>query len=123
MNSKGDGSPHAACACDAACASETDEGPRHALGVDPDIKADNLRRLRRIEGQIRGLQRMIEEDRYCAEILVQISAAQESLRSVGRGLMKNHLQQCAATTFRNGTKQQADAMAAELLDLIYKYSR
>ncbi|MCW5964581.1 MAG: metal-sensitive transcriptional regulator [Bryobacterales bacterium] len=117
MQSKDNPVTHPACGC------ETGESHRHALGVDPEIKAANLRRLRRIEGQIRGLQRMIEEDRYCAEILVQISAAQESLRAVGRGLMKNHLQHCAATTFREGSREEADAMAAELLDLIYKHSR
>lgn len=117
MKSEDHAVKHASCGC------ETGESHRHALGVDPEIKAANLRRLRRIEGQVRGLQRMVEDDRYCAEILVQISAAQESLRSVGRGLMKNHLRHCAATTFREGSKEEADAMAAELLDLIYKYSR
>jgi len=96
---------------------------RHALGVDPDIKAANLRRLRRIEGQVRGLQRMIEADRYCADILIQVSAVHESLRAVGRGLMKNHLQHCAATTFREGSAEQSGAMADELLDLIYKHAR
>src|SRR5690242_663399 len=49
-------------------------GPRRAAGVDPPIKAANLRRLRRIEGQIRGLQRMVEDDRYCADIIVQVAA-------------------------------------------------
>ncbi len=117
MKNKPGSATHAACGCDAL------PGQRQALGVDPEIKAANLRRLRRIEGQIRGLQRMIEEDRYCADILIQISAAQESLRAVGRGLMKNHLLHCAATTFRHGGAEETDAMAAELLDLIYKHSR
>lgn len=107
----------AACGCDMAGAE------RKALGVSPEIKASNLRRLRRIEGQIRGIQRMIEDDRYCADILVQVSAAHESLRAVGRALMKNHLEHCAATTFREGSEEQASAMAEELLDLIYKHAR
>lgn len=110
-------SAHAACGCDLS------SSERKAIGVSPEIKAANLRRLRRIEGQIRGIQRMIEEDRYCADILVQISAAQESLRAVGRGLMKNHLEHCAATTFRHGSEQERAAMAQELLDLIYKHAR
>lgn len=105
------------------CGCHVRDDARKALGVDAAIKAANLKRLRRIEGQIRGLQRMVEEDRYCADILVQISSAQEALRAVGRGLMKNHLKHCAATTFRDGSESQADAMAEELLDLIYKYSR
>lgn len=102
------------------CASEPD---RKALGVDPEIKASNLRRLRRIEGQVRGLQRMVDGDRYCADILVQISAVQEALRAVGRGLMKNHLEHCATTTFRHGSAEERAAMAEELLQLIYKHAR
>ncbi|MGB0121851.1 MAG: metal-sensitive transcriptional regulator, partial [Silvibacterium sp.] len=50
---------------------------RKAVGVDPEIKASNLRRLSRIEGQVRGIQRMVEEDRYCADILMQVTSAQE----------------------------------------------
>jgi CsoR family transcriptional regulator, copper-sensing transcriptional repressor len=107
----------------APCHHDVQEEGRLALGVDAEIKAANLRRLRRIEGQIRGLQRMVEADRYCADILIQISAAQESLRAVGRALMKNHLKHCAATTFRKGSREEADAMAEELLDLVYKHSR
>lgn len=117
MDSNPDQLLHANCGCG------TGEQTRQALGVDPEIKQANLRRLRRIEGQVRGLQRMIEEDRYCTDILVQISSAQEALRAVGRGLMKNHLQHCAATTFREGSATESNAMAEELLDLIYKYSR
>ena len=68
------------------CAHESDLPGRKAVGVDPEIKASNLRRLRRIEGQIRGLQRMVEEDRYCADILTQVSSTQEALRAVARAL-------------------------------------
>ena len=53
---------------------------RKAVGVDSDIKESNLKRLRRIEGQIRGLQKMVEEERYCADIVIQISSVQEALR-------------------------------------------
>jgi hypothetical protein len=67
------------------------EDDRHAIGVDPAIKDRNLKRLRRIEGQVRGLQKMVEEDRYCADIMTQISSVQEALRSVGRELMRNNL--------------------------------
>lgn len=107
---------HTACGC-----AVKDE--RKALGVDPAIKAANLRRLRRIEGQVRGLQRMVEDDHYCADILVQISAVQEALRAVGKGLMKNHLEHCAATAFRTGTPEERAAMAEELLQLVYKHAR
>ena len=68
---------------------------RHVARRSPDIKERNLKRLRRIEGQVRGLQKMVEEDRYCADILTQISSVHEALRAVGRELMRNHLKHCA----------------------------
>ncbi|HEU5154673.1 MAG TPA: metal-sensitive transcriptional regulator [Gemmatimonadales bacterium] len=95
---------------------------RKARGVDPDIKERNQKRLRRIEGQIRGLQKMVEDDRYCADILTQISSVQEALRSVGRELMRNHLKHCAASAIRAGD-DEAEAMYDELVDLIYKHNR
>jgi DNA-binding FrmR family transcriptional regulator len=107
----------------AACGCEAHAGKRKARTVEPDIKASNLRRLRRIEGQIRGLQKMVEEDRYCADIMVQVSSVQEALRAVGRALMRNHLRHCAAQAIGNGSPEEAEAMYNELLDLIYKHSR
>lgn len=107
------------------CAPEHEGGGpgRKAAAVDPSAKAANLRRLRRLEGQIRGLQRMVEEDRYCPDIMVQISAAQEALRTVGRELMRNHLRHCVTQAITAGPPDQADAMYDELLELIYKHSR
>lgn len=96
---------------------------RKASGVDPQIKAANLRRLRRIEGQLRGIQRMIEEDRYCADILTQLSSAQEAMRAVARALMRNHLAHCATHAIKTGTDQQREAMYDELLGIIYKNAR
>ena len=93
---------------------------KHAVGVNADIKTANLARLRRIEGQVRGLQRMVEEDRYCADILTQVSSVQQALRSVARELMRNHLQHCATSAIR-GTRQEAEAMYDELLDLMHKF--
>jgi CsoR family transcriptional regulator, copper-sensing transcriptional repressor len=93
-----------------------------AVGVDPEIKKKNLLRLRRIEGQIRGLQAMVEEDRYCADILTQISSVHEALRAVARELMRNHLKHCAASAIRAGA-DRADAMYDELIELIHKHSR
>jgi DNA-binding FrmR family transcriptional regulator len=90
--------------------------------VDPAIKDSNLKRLRRIEGQVRGLQKMVEEDRYCPDILIQVASAQEALRSVGRELMRNHLKHCAAQAFQAGG-EQADTMVDELIELVYKNSR
>src|SRR5436190_12885478 len=92
-------------------------GGRKAVAVDPEIKESNLKRLRRIEGQVRGLQKMIEEDRYCADVLTQISSVQEALRSVGRELMRNHLKHCAAGAIRAGAAE-AEEMYDELIELI-----
>jgi DNA-binding FrmR family transcriptional regulator len=105
------------------CAHAPDLPGRKAVGVDPEIKASNLRRLRRIEGQIRGLQRMVEEDRYCADILTQVSSAQEALRAVARALMRNHLSHCAAHAIRTGSTEEKQAMYDELLGMIYKNAR
>jgi len=96
---------------------------RKAAGVDPAIKQANLKRLRRIEGQVRGLARMVEEDRYCADILVQLSSVQEALRAVGRELMRNHLRHCAHQALAKGDPAPANAMHDELLDLMYKHMR
>jgi len=91
--------------------------------VEPGIKAANLRRLRRIEGQIRGLHRMVEEDRYCPDIITQIASAQEALRSVGRALMRNHLQHCTTKAIREGSPDQTQQVYDELLELIYRHLR
>lgn len=93
-----------------------------AAAVDPDIKKANLRRLRRIEGQVRGLQKMVEDDRYCGEIITQVASVQEALRGVARELMRNHLKHCATSAIKHGDAR-ADAMYGELLDLIYKHLR
>jgi CsoR family transcriptional regulator, copper-sensing transcriptional repressor len=108
---------------DASCGCEIQGEGRKAVGVDPELKAANLRRLSRIEGQIRGIQRMVEEDRYCADILMQVTSAQEALRAVARSLMRNHLTHCATHAIRNGTEDKREAMYDELLELIYKNAR
>ncbi len=96
---------------------------RHAVAVDPGIKDRNLKRLRRIEGQVRGLQKMVEEDRYCPDILIQVSSVQEALRAVGRELMRNHLKHCATEAIRSGDGEKAEATYDELIEMIYKHSR
>jgi DNA-binding FrmR family transcriptional regulator len=105
------------------CASDPNESGRHALGVDPVIKSSNLKRLRRIEGQVRGLQKMVDEDRYCPDIMVQLSAVQEALRTVGRELMRNHLKHCTTHALTAGTPAEREAVYDELIELIYKHSR
>lgn len=79
-------------------------------------------RLRRIEGQVRGLQKMMEEDRYCADILVQISSVHEALRAVSRELMRNHLKHCATHAIRSGDAE-AQATYDELVEMMFKHAR
>lgn len=106
------------CGCGAHTEGEATEG-RRAVAVDPGIKTANVKRLRRIEGQVRGLQRMVDEDRYCADIITQISSVQEALRSVSRELMRNHLKHCAATAIR-ASDEDAEAMYDELVALMWR---
>jgi DNA-binding FrmR family transcriptional regulator len=106
----------------AVCGCDTHSTARKAVTVDPEIKSANLRRLRRIEGQIRGLQKMVEEDRYCTDIIIQISSVQEALRGIGRALMRNHLRHCTTKALKEGG-EQASAMYDELLEVIYKHLR
>lgn len=103
------GSDHAKC-------DDARSDPK-ALGVDPGIKAANLTRLRRIEGQVRGLQKMVDDDRYCADILTQIASVQEALRGVGRELLRNHLRHCVTHTLKNAEPGSAEAMFDELVTL------
>jgi DNA-binding FrmR family transcriptional regulator len=100
----------------------SDEEGRRQIDGDPDAKERNLKRLRRIEGQVRGLHRMVEEDRYCADILTQISSVHEALRSVGRELARNHLKHCATHAIRAGGTD-AEEMYDELIDMMYKHIR
>src|ERR1700759_5324979 len=95
---------------------------RKAVGVDAGSKERNLKRLRRIEGQVRGLQKMVEEDRYCADVMTQISSVHEALRAVGRELMRNHLKHCATAAIKAGS-DEADAMYDELVEMMYRHAR
>ena len=91
---------------------------KKAVGVDAQLKEANQKRLRRIEGQIRGLQKMVEEDRYCADVIMQIASVQEALRGVARNLMKNHMRHCAAKAIGSGKREEKEAMYEELLGLM-----
>jgi DNA-binding FrmR family transcriptional regulator len=92
----------------------------HAVAVDPGIKRAVQTRLRRIEGQIRGLQKMVEEERYCADVLTQVSSVQEALRGVSRSLLHNHLKHCAAEAIRSDDPAKAEAMYQELVELTFR---
>ena len=110
-----------ACGCAVPSAAAGDDA-RKAVAVDPEAKERNRKRLRRIEGQVRGLQRMVEEDRYCADVITQIASVHEALRAVGRELMRNHLRHCAVAAINAGP-EDAEAMYDELIELMYRGAR
>ncbi|HYR29246.1 MAG TPA: metal-sensitive transcriptional regulator [Thermoanaerobaculia bacterium] len=97
--------------------------PEHAAAVDDDLKKDALVRLKRIEGQVRGIQRMVEEQRYCADVLMQISAVHESLRSVAQLMLRNHLQHCATDAIKSSDPARRSKMYDELVELFAKHVR
>lgn len=99
------------------------KSPQHAVHVDEQAKQSLVSRLRKIEGQVRGVQRMIEDERYCPDVLTQISAVHESLRSVERVLLRNHLEHCATEALRLRDEEKARRTYQELTELFYKHSR
>lgn len=106
--------------CDGAAAAPS---PSTALAAHPEVDRGARTRLRRIEGQVRGLQRMVEDRRYCPDILQQISAVQASLGSLAELLLRAHLQHCVTEAMRSGDAQRAEAVCSELADLYRKQGR
>ena len=76
-------------------------------------KDDYLKRLRRVEGQIRGLQRMVEDDTYCIDVLTQVAAATRALQSVAVGLLDEHVRHCVRDAMANDDEERADEMVTE----------
>jgi DNA-binding FrmR family transcriptional regulator len=105
-----------------ACGTRPGDGT-HAVAVDPELKQAVLTRLRRIEGQVRGLQRMVVEERYCADVLMQVSSVQEALKGVQRTLLHNHLRHCASAAIRSDDPAAAETMYAEIVELFAKMNR
>lgn len=81
-------------------------------------RTGSLKRLSRIEGQVRGLQNMIEEDRYCVDILVQVKAVMAALKKVEGELLKDHTDHCLAEALNSDDVTQREAKVAELIDLL-----
>lgn len=93
------------------------------MAVQNEQKEEVLRRLNRIEGQVKGLKRLVEEDTYCVDVMTQISSIHEALRGVGKILMRNHLQHCVTDALRNGDDTKAEKTYQEMMDLIYKFAK
>jgi DNA-binding FrmR family transcriptional regulator len=90
----------------------------HGYAEDKDLL---VKRLRRIEGQVRGLERMIVEDRYCIDILTQIAAVETALEQVGAKLLEGHVNHCVHDAIASGDAAAADEKTAELLDAVQRF--
>ncbi|MET3574479.1 DNA-binding FrmR family transcriptional regulator [Bhargavaea ullalensis] len=86
----------------------------------PDEKARLINRLKRIEGQVRGIQNMVENDRYCIDILTQISAINAAMKNVGLELLEKHTHHCVTSAVQNGEGEQA---IDELMDVFKRFSK
>ncbi|HVS63420.1 MAG TPA: metal-sensitive transcriptional regulator [Thermoanaerobaculia bacterium] len=93
------------------------------LSLDRGQREKVVARLKRIEGQVRGLQRMIEEGRYCGDVLAQIAAVQSSLRGAGEVLLQSHLRHCLTDAVRAGDEARAERIYEELTGLFRRYAK
>ena len=94
----------------------------HAHGYSADKEA-LVRRLHRIEGQVRGIEKMVEEERYCIDILTQIGAAMTALENVGLKVLEDHVDHCVAGAIASGDEVEARAKAAELLAAVQRFAK
>ena len=98
------------------------EVPARVHGYAGDKKA-LVRRLHRIEGQVRGLERMIEDDRYCIDVLTQISAVTTALESLAFRILDEHVNHCVAGALAAGDPEEAERKSKELLEAVHRFSR
>lgn len=82
-----------------------------------------LKRLKRIEGQVRGLERMVEEGRYCADVLTQIASVEQALAATGKVILKNHLQTCVASAVQGDSPAEAEKKFDEIVNLFGRHWR
>jgi CsoR family transcriptional regulator, copper-sensing transcriptional repressor len=98
---------------------QTEHAPR-GYTADKDAL---IRRLHRIEGQVRGIERMIEEDRYCIDVLTQISAVTTALDSLAFIVLDDHVNHCVAGALASGDPAAAEAKSQELLEAVHRFAR
>ncbi len=87
------------------------------------VKSARLKRLSRIEGQVRGLARMVEQDRYCIEIVTQIAAVRAALRRVEEDVLRDHISHCVAHAMESGSAAEKNEKIAELMDVLARSAR
>jgi CsoR family transcriptional regulator, copper-sensing transcriptional repressor len=88
-----------------------------------DIKASCLKRLNRIEGQVRGLARMVEDDRYCIDIVTQVSAVRAALRRAEEEILRDHVAHCVEHAIVSGSRAEQQRKIAELMDVVSRADR
>jgi CsoR family transcriptional regulator, copper-sensing transcriptional repressor len=88
-----------------------------------DIKQSILKRLKRIEGQVRGLARMIEDDRYCIDVVTQIAAVRAALRRTEEEILRDHVAHCVENAIESGNKADQRRKIAELMDVVGRVDR
>lgn len=94
--------------------------PVHGYASD---KAALVKRLHRIEGQVRGIERMVEDDRYCIDVLTQISAVSTALESLALKILDDHVRHCVAGALQSGDEADGRAKVDELLDAVQRFAR
>ncbi|WP_373599669.1 metal-sensitive transcriptional regulator [Paraclostridium bifermentans] len=82
-----------------------------------------IKRLNRIEGQVKGIQKMVEEERYCVDILVQISAIRSAINKVGNIILENHIKGCVSNSIKNGEVEKSEELISELMETINKFTK
>ena len=88
------------------------------MGMDKVAKTSSLKRLSRIEGQVRGLARMLEEDRYCIDVVTQIAAVQAALRKVEEEVLRHHITHCVEHAISSGDAKEQRQKIAELMEVL-----
>jgi len=86
-------------------------------------KESMITRLHRIEGQVRGIERMVEEERYCIDILTQIGAVSTALESLAQKLLTDHANHCVAGALASGSREEAERKTRELLEAVHRFTR
>jgi len=92
----------------------------HGYAKDKDAL---VKRLHRIEGQVRGIERMVEDDRYCIDVLTQIAAANTALESLALTILDDHVRHCVAGALTSGDEADATAKTEELLEAVQRFAR
>lgn len=82
-----------------------------------------IKRLKRIEGQVKGIQKMVEEERYCVDILVQVSAIRSAINKVGSIILENHIKGCVSDSLKHDNKDITEQTIQELMDTINKFTK